>query len=561
MTAVRLALCAALTLVLATGCSKKSRTTQPTSNSGTADALVQQANAAFGTVVAQLINGPDPSQPGDIDFRTPYGLYQQALAADPNNQQARFGVSVCGILALTTDAQVNSAFTEWSNYLNAHVPFEVPVTPAPLGVPLRLGRARDVLRLPIENFVLSEIAVARPRLAGGDPQIGTVQGIFENTVIPQLNLAVSNLGMVAADPTFQFIVTPQMQGDPGADPIEIDVTDVRALRAGCELLTSMLDVATAWNLGFATYDSVGLVNAFTPGSGWLALRSNGVAHLDHARTSLLGAIGDGEGTIQSLRAEVDPQDDDLIKLDPDFTNANAESLLTYLGHARTAINSGFSITADWDQNGVTPDVALEIHPGALFSNPIPDWKQLFPGYTAGAVRRQAFTRYQNGAGTLPIDLDIATAAYYSGYVSVSAYGAGPPNQYLSGDALITSPLAPLMHDRFKAVSAGPLWAGSYSGYATYFGYLSAGQHHIDVPYYESYDVAAAFVYVPTITWNAANYAAWTWPDPTLHGLLPQVSTTSQLLGTFGYDPSAWQKMVVLDWAGSSPPMALGGARR
>jgi len=536
----------ALFLLLAlAGCSKKSEPTQP-AGATEAQRLVAQANASLGTIIAGLVNGPAPGRPSNVDFHEPYGLYQQALVADPNNEDALFGVAILGLVSLSTDTQVNAAFDEWKAYLDAHTPFEVPATPSPASA---LGRGRAALRLPIENIALSEVAIARSSLLGGDPQISGVQGILESKALPQLAIALANLGRIAADPGYQFIVTPQMQGDAGADPIEIDHTDILALRASCGVLTAMCDVAVSYELGFAAYDSAALVNAFTPGSGWMALRTGGAARMGHARLATLDAISDGEGAIHSLLAETDPQDDDAIKLDPGDA-AGAESLLTYLGHARTGLNSGFSITADWDNSAGTPDVALEIHPGALFTNPVPDWKALLPAYTADAVRRPTGRRYVYYSGTADMSVTIPTSNYYSGNWEIDAYSGGE-NSYGYGNAEITGPMYPLVHDRYGLVTANPLWLGTYSGWASYGGYLDPGTQTITVYVNESYWLADTRVFVPTITWAAASYAGWTFPDPTFHGLIPGFGSTGQMLSTFGYDPSSWQRTVVLDWTDPS----------
>jgi hypothetical protein len=541
MKSLRFLLVALFSLLALSGCSKKSQPTQPGSTTE-AQRLVSQANASLGAVIAGLVNGPEPGRPSDVDFHEPYGLYQQALVADPNNEDALFGVALLGLVSLSTDAQVNAAFDEWKAYLDAHVPFEVPATPSPASA---LGRGRAALRLPIENLALSEVAIARGTLLGGDPQISGVQAILESKALPKLAVALTNLGRIAADPGYQFIVTPEMQGDPGADPIEIDHTDILALRAGCGVLTAMCDVAVSYELSFAAYDSTSLVAAFTPGSGWMALRSGGATHMSHARLAILDAVTDGEGAIHSLLAETDPQDDDAIKIDPGDA-AGAESLLTYLGHARTALNSGFSITADWDDQAATPDVPLEIHPASLFTNPVPDWKALIPAYTAGAVRRAASRRYIYNAGTADISVTIPIANYYSGTWTKN-YSVSGDYGYGYGDAVITDPMQPLVHDRYKLVAGNPLWLGSYSGWAEFGGYLNPGTQTITVSVYESYAVAEDQVFVPTLTWDAVSYAAWTFPDPTFHGLLPAFGSTSQMLSTFGYDPSSWERTVVLDW--------------
>ncbi len=536
------------------GCSKRAQPTQSQGGGGggSADHLVSKANTSLGLVIAALVAGPDPNRPSDVDFSQPYTLYQQALSLDPNHQDAKFGVSVLGLLSLTTDASVNAAFDEWAAYLAAHVPFEVPSGPRPLDVPVRLGRARDALRLPLEVPALSLLALANPRLRGADPQLRGVQDIFELRVLPILAESMSRLGSLATDPGYRFIVTPEMQGDPGADPIEIDRTDILALRAGCGLLAALCDIAVAYDLNFAAYDSAGLVSAVSPGSNWLKLRSIGAARLDHAKLSLLGAITDGEASLTSLLAETDDQSDDAIKIDPsDFTRASAESLKVYLGHARTALQSGFTITADWDGDGATPDVPLEIHPSALLDNPIRDWKAKLPGYSAGAVRRPALVRYEYGAGNTSRSASAPSSGYYSGGYWIYVY-AGGRSESGYGSAFLQTAARDLLFSRLATFQANPLWAGYYYASTSFAGNLSGGTQSVPFEWYETYTVATAVVFVPTVTWNATSFGGWVWPDPDFNGLLPTIGSTSQLLSLFGYGASDWQRTVVLDWTDAVP---------
>jgi hypothetical protein len=536
-----------------TACSKKKSSTAPPADPTHANQLVQQANASLGAIIAAQISGPDPERPSDIDFREPYGLYQQALGADPGNRDAMFGVAIIGLATLTTDAQVNAAFDEWSAYLSSHVPFEAGAATGPLGIPLHLGRGRDVMKLPFEEIALSAAALPRAGLTGADPQISTIQGILENRALPLLTQARAYLDVLAGDPNYTFIVTPQMQGDAGADPIEIDRTDLLALRAGAGLLTSLCDVAVAYHLSFATYDSVGLVQAFDPGSDWLTLRPNGSTRMSQARLALLEAVDDGQASITSLRGESDPQDDDLIKLGPgDMNIADAESLKVYLGHVRTALNGGFRLTRDWDGDSGTPDVTLNIQPVALFSNPVSDWKALLPDYTAGAVRRPGDVTYQGTSGYIPANVTISTAGYYSAYATTETYDRGA-NLYHGGygDAPLQAQAVSASHTLYKDFASGfPGWARSYYNYVSFYGYLNPGSQTISLYFGESYDVSLGEFFVPTLTWTATNVSQWVWPDPSFNGLFPQLVTNNQMLTLFGYDPASWERTIVLDWTSS-----------
>src|SRR5262245_15152062 len=412
-----------------TGCSKDS--TSPDSGS-TCDQRLAAAQTALEDALYAEINS-DPQRPSDIDFQAAYQRYQEALLCSGTSADANFGAAVLGLLALTSDAQVNAAFDEWKAYLSAHTPFEAPSTRLrPLGVPLGFTSGPTALRLPFDLATVSVLALAQPRRIAADPQLADAQAILETKVLPRLTEALVRLDVVAANPSYRFIVTPKMQGDLGASPVEIDHTDILALRAACGLLASACHVAVSYNINFAAYDSLSMYQALTLGSGWMALRSQGASHMANAGITLSGAVDDLDDAITSLLAENDPQDDDVIKIGPDgVSRAEAESVQVHLDDVRLGLTTGYTRTDDWDQNPGTPDKPLMIRLGQLFTNPVPDWKALFPTYTV-AVQKKASRYTENfGYGQPSVDVTAPAAGYYSGYYSLSAHNHQIDYEYSS----------------------------------------------------------------------------------------------------------------------------------
>jgi hypothetical protein len=540
-----------LATLLCLGCGKDKVTEPPVYD----DTSLRAADSVLALVLLDEL-GTEPQRPSDVDFTAPYNLYNAAVA-DPKlsaaaRLRARFGAAVLGMLMLSTDAEVNAAFDEWSQYLADRVPFEVGPTPGgPLGIPTGLTDARRALRLPFDVVPLSLVAHTRAPLGTVDPQISRVQAILRDRVLPRLSEAIAHLNVIGADPSFQFIVTPAMQGDPEADPVEIDRTDALALRASCKLLASACHVAVAYELGFPAYDQASLLAAIQPGSGWLARLPDGVTQMRLARTDILGSLNDVESTIGSLLAETDDQDDDVIRVGPGaLERASLDSVTSRLGQVRQALNSGFTLTADWDGNGGTPDVPLTINLRPMFDTPVQDWKQLLPAY-AGSLDERPFNRYWvYGQASEQATVTVSKARSYSGYYSKSV-STSSSSEYFYGDSEIVNGLRQVVQARFTNVSAQPGWGREYYASCSFFGDLPTGVSQVPTTVGESYSMAAAFVYVPVITWNAEQFSEWVWPDPTMNGLLPDIGSTTELLTTFGYDPTSWQREVVLDWTGSA----------
>lgn len=554
--------CLVICVLLTPGCGKKS----PTAPTGgeTADALVAQANEQLGQILYALDNSPTPLQrPSDIDLRGPESLYQRALAADPTNLHAHFGVAVLGLLDLTMDREVNAAFDEWKAYLESHTPFLAAATsPGPLGIPLSPMAGTRALRLPLEVVPFSMLAPIGPRIAAVDPQIERVQDILSERALPRLEAAIAHLQIVGADPGYVFVVTSQMQGGHGATDKKIDHSAVLALRAAADLLAATCDVAVSYELGFAAYDSVGLSRAFEPGSGWLALRSMGASHMLQAGGALLACLDDLDATLVSLLAETGNQDDHVIKLGPDsHARAEAESLRVHLPEARQVLTGDYTRTEDWDSNPATPPVALTFRAGRLFTNPVQDWKALLPDYASSVIRRPLHTvpHYENGTDTVTVVIP-ADGTYSQGYwLSVSP--SGITESPWEGDSLAAG-LKRLVGRHYDLAQSLPDWDGRFEGGAAWYsGSLTAGPQVISDWYWADYGLVQDRVFVPVITWNASSFSEWTWPDPTMNGVLPQITNTNQLLSTFGITADRWAREIVLDWtAAGARPVTARAAR-
>jgi hypothetical protein len=556
----RFVLAASFTLFLVSGCSKdENKTTEPATSS--ADQLVAQANAKLGDVLYAQMNGAAPSRPSDIDLHEPYALYQQALTKEPTNASANFGVAVLGMLSLTYDTEVNAAFDEWKTYLQSRVPFQARAGRGrELGVPLTFVEGGDAMRLPFDLVPLSALAPVRGPLIATDPQIGRFQAILRDVALPKLTEAVTRLH-TAASPSFRFWVTPKMQGDLGADSVEIDQTDLLALASACGLLASACHVAVAYEAGFAAYDSSSLYTALQPGSPWLALRSDGAAHMAAAGTAISGSIVDLDAAIVSLEGETDPQDNDVIRRGPSgLTIAQLDSIRTTLQHVTSSMTAGFTITDDWDNNPYTPKVPLTIRAGQLFQNPIANWKEKLPAYTASVEARPFAKQYDVQGGAYPALVNPPGAGYYSFYYFMNVDRFGTPYSYEFGDGLLASSVHHVLDSLYTYVAGVPAWGGDFYGSASVYLYAGAGgDQWVQISWSYTYSIATSRVYVPVIHWVAATAGDWTWPDPTFNGLLPGMSSSAEMLTTFGYDPSSWTRDVVLDWTGISGAPA-GAAR-
>jgi hypothetical protein len=525
-------------------------TAPPPPDPDAARAAVQQANTALADLLYAQING-NPQQPSDVDFGPANALYNTALGLDPANLDARFGAGLTGLLMLSTDSEVNAAYNEWKTYLDTHTPFEAPPGPAPnLGVPIGLTTGAAGLRLPFDLVAQSALALVRTPILAADPQIERVQAILRDRALPRLGAALGHLQTVAQDPNYTFTVTPRMQGDLAATPAEIDQTDVLALRAGCGLLAAASHIAVAYRLGFAAYDSVNLVQNLQRGSGWLALLPDGAAQMGAARTACLEATNDVDRSLVALLAESDVQDDDVIKIGPsDLARADVDSIRANLPNVRSALNGGYTRRDDWDSDSSTPDTPLTIDLGHLFTSPVQDWKELLPAYSISTERRpRGYNGYQFGGGVDSVTVAVASTADYYGYLAASSDLGNPLQVDFEGDDVLHQPLLDFYTAKLEQLAIPNCFRGLWL-YATFQGHLDAGTQQVPVRWEYQLDGATSCVVIPVITWDAESFEAWTFPDPTLGGVLPQMTSTAHLMSTFGVDARRWQQRWELDWSG------------
>jgi hypothetical protein len=340
--------------------------TGPKPDPGGAAALVIQANQELEDKLFEEINAPT-NHPTDIDFGKAHDLYSQALALDPNNLDARFGVSITGLLIVTNDSEIIAAFDEWEAYLNDNTPFEVPGMASPFGIPVGIAAGSNALRLPFD--IVSHTLLAHPRrmIQMANPQIGRTQDILRDRVLPKLVAAINHLGVIVGNPDYTYIVTPRMQGDVSASPAEIDLTDIHAVRAGVSLLSAVCRILISYELGIAAYDNTSLSQALMPGSSWLALRQDGAAHMSAVPADLLLATDEIDAALEALLLETDPQHDDIIKIDPSgLTQTEVNDIRAELPRVRELLNDGAILTKDWDLDPLTPPVALQVNVGDFF---------------------------------------------------------------------------------------------------------------------------------------------------------------------------------------------------
>jgi hypothetical protein len=518
-------------------------TTEPTENDPEgAKNDIELANQALADLLYAMINSDGPESIQDINFTVPYGLYSSAFSKDPANFDANFGLALTGIFMITQEQQVSDAIEEWQSYLETEEPFQVPLG-SQTGSGLNIGFPTSLSSFSIHNKDLAKTIVGTHRIALSDaPKISTIQNIFENSLLPKLTDALSKLDYVDDNPQYVFSVTPKMQGDLMADPLELDLTEIYALQISIHMLKVVIDMAVAYDLDFSSYDSLGIIEALSPGSSFLTVRNSGQSLAD-AKNSLLTAIDKLETGIEFLRNEADSQDDDIIKLDPGSEDdAALDSILAYTDEAREFLTQGLTFTEDWDGDESTPDEDLTIHLGEYFDTPVQDLKSLFPDYTVSVGRDTVYDDYNwfYGQSQVNATVNVGTGDFYYYYRSYSWDRYGFEDVYEDSNLAV-----PAFETAFKnKVAELRQLEGIESMYLTLYwsSSLAAGQNNIEETLYWNYQVRLPeFVaYYPILTWTADTFDEWILPDPTIGGILPGM-TDAEFKRIFGITEEDWGK--------------------
>lgn len=365
-----------------------------------------EASDSLGVALFRVLN--DVDEVGDLDgltFEPARTLYEEALALDPDNQEAAFGLAITTVFVLEDDPDLRAAADAWDAWLETNeiedlngvgamaasgavrwARASLPLDPAGAGLGALVADGRLVRAL----------IAAEPtsHLEGFPPTPAEHQALLRDIVEPAL-VAAADLLAEVDDPAFTFVVTPAMQGEPPeeADPLELDLTEVLVLRAGLETALAALDIAVAYRAEPSPWGAEGFAEAMAPGSSFATLETDGASRLEDAHGRLGDAVDLLRTALSFLENETDDQDDDVIKYDPAASGGDFD-LDDYLGSEDLAdarevlddveatLSGPRTVTVDLGRG----DVDLEVDLTKFFLDPIPDLKALLPAYDATGGR-------------------------------------------------------------------------------------------------------------------------------------------------------------------------------
>ncbi|MDF1543495.1 MAG: hypothetical protein P1R58_00170 [bacterium] len=529
-----------------------------------ADSIAKAANDELADLLNDMINNtlnnPDTSfRPDDLDFTGIHDMYQKALSYSPEHSNAKFGAAFTGMMLFLQYPALNDLIDEIKDVADTGLFYPTKMLPgigmggdlAPDGVPLTTSGLYGIF----PDFTKLDHLTMAAAVTG--PKVSELQDILEADLLPRITEAISYLDDLIADPGFVFYITPQMQGDPGAEAIEIDNTDFHLFRAVLHALRASLNIFFSRNLDLVSYDVAGLENAIQQNSDFLGLRTG--TYMVDAKADIIAAANGAVGVLQGLIDEVDSgelQEDDLIPAyasDRDDYVLARDSLPFYVDYFNGAKDLMIKWT-EWDCFYYDPgsgwyyyncttytDSFIEnIDVSKFFDDPVTNPKLLLPDYYFSMSPLPNYaqdyadahwdeTRYWDNIKSIfgaadEAALQDSVAAYnYYGYYSLPTVGSA---QFY--DALINRPTADQFVFGWDDVT-------SYNwGSKNLYYYSSNHRYDYQRTRWDDYWVSSCY------GWTANSYAEWIFPNPTLNGLLPNM-TSDRIKDMILSDPLDWEK--------------------
>lgn len=557
-----LAIVVSMSLVALTGCEELEGETDAITMSDSATGLMED-------MMFDVLNS-DPDSVEEmlelLDFTEVYNLYSEAHDLDDDNSQANFGMAFTGLLMLSQDQDLQDMLLRWEDYFSVNEPFLVSedntLTKRGYGMPLTV----DGIRIPVLPYLQMPVSLAK--MSTGDvPQFSEFQDLVETLFLPVVEESIAALELVELDPDFVFIISPAMQGESEADPLELDMTEVYIVEAGLYALKGVLKTVVAYNFDFVSFDSVGIVTELNQGSDFATLKANGGADLAEALTSVTGAFDKIYSALDFLDAETDDQSNDLIVLDDEDDineiKADIEEVEAVL-EGPNILHYGYW-EDEYDQWGnwvdeVYIEDSITVDISQFFNNPISDFKALLPPYTIGTAHDYDYVDHYEtqhvvfeessvsvpNLNNTPVSITLRMFTYDDGpsvtaivYLGSLAYDLSTATQASVPTAIWTlyGDFLDLMDDY-----SGEMYAYQYISF-TWSGTVTSGAAlRIEGDYQIEYEVATSTYVEPSFTWNDTSYTEWlgNWPDPTMNGIFPGLDAAG-LADLLGASSEEWYK--------------------
>lgn len=357
------------------GCEKEG-TTDVQRDTKKAQERVVQANQSLMLGIANIVS--NPNNPSSFNLSSAYSLYTEALSYDPDNLDAHFGAALTSVLTLFSDSTLQSLGKIENPIVS--VTESIQLSQQSVVALLTEGQFKRVTQLLQGTATFNVHALLKPsgrtnkalaKSKANEPMPSYYQNIIETKVLPVFTKAITHLQRITQNQNYVFLITPEMTGGQSHTTYRIDLTEIYLFQAVCQAITAYGSLFISYNIDYNSLSDVDVVQAWSTGSPFLALRTNGTQHMKNVRTNVIGAAQSVKNGITFLMNEPPHQETDIIKYNPQ----QEQELLN-------EIESANHIIAQF--SGPTTSPYGTINLVNLFDNPIQDFKTKIPAYTVTA---------------------------------------------------------------------------------------------------------------------------------------------------------------------------------
>ena len=341
---------------------------------------VEDAKSALSDVIYNMAqNNNQLKGPNDIpkqtDVSAAHGLFDAALKNNPHNKNAHLGIALTNIMMITQTDKMDTLFNKWQNILDNQEQTIAKKTSLTMNKSLSFSPNSSCLKE--DQIIKTYLGVSKT--AYQEPiKLSEIQNLIEVELIPRLEESITHLEKIVDDSSYTFMVPPKMQGNLEEDTLELDLTEVHALKAGLHSLHALSQITIAYNINAPTNPNAEKIKSLlSQDSDFLTLRK-GTDPMKTARSSILKGTEALSQGIDNMIKETDNQDDDIITKN-DFTPEEIDSIEIGIEEVETHLQEEENYLIDLDNDG--NNETMTINAKQIFEDPVQDLKKKLPAYT------------------------------------------------------------------------------------------------------------------------------------------------------------------------------------
>ncbi|MFC1858983.1 hypothetical protein ACFL9U_13300, partial [Thermodesulfobacteriota bacterium] len=272
---------------------------------------------------ALLFNSGEPTTPGLLAAKA---VFEAALQANPNDQEANFFLALIRLPALVDNAASYTPGIPIENVKELLDSFGVA------------DAGRDLFNWTADFNLDSDGKIQIPP---GSPTGSDVQDFIGLVILTEIEQAFNNIA--AIDDTFTTLLTASETGQD--HDVEVDYGDVLLYESFLQAFKTTLLIISSYDLAFDMYNVLMKVTeGFSSVNGdlldiypnLLRLLEEGKNNMQGAKSVFMQAVDSYVAASEFIRSEVDDQSNDLIHLDAGEI-ANEAHFRTWLAEAKTSL--------------------------------------------------------------------------------------------------------------------------------------------------------------------------------------------------------------------------------